>query len=657
VLILDTLKQLRSKEMISNQLPTDYQNFIALSRYARWKDDEQRRETWSETVTRYFDYMAGHLRDNCNYKLPDSLRGELEEAVLNIAVMPSMRALMTSGPALDRCHVGGYNCSYVPVDSPRAFDETMYILMCGTGVGFSVERNCIDKLPLVAEDFHRTDTVIKVGDSRPGWAKSLKELIAMLYSGQIPEWDVSEVRPAGARLKTFGGRASGPQPLVELFEFVVQKFRNAAGRRLYPIECHDIMCKIGEVVVVGGVRRSALISLSNLNDDQMAHAKSGQWWEHEGQRALANNSVAYKVKPEMGTFMREWLSLYDSKSGERGIFNRQSAIKQAAKNGRRDTEYDFGCNPCSEIILRPYQFCNLSEVVVRQSDTLDTLKEKVRLATILGTFQATLTNFKYLRKIWKDNTEEERLLGVSLTGIMDNAMTSKAGERLNVLLGLLKDEAVRTNEAIAKQLGIPQSTAVTCVKPSGTVSQLTDAASGIHARHNPFYIRTVRGDNKDPLTQFLVSQGIPSEPDVMKPDSTTVFSFPMQSPLGAITRTQMNAIEQLELWLTYQRYWCEHKPSVTISVKENEWMDVGAWVYKHFDEVSGISFLPFSEHTYQQAPYQDIDKDEYKKFLTKMPKNVDWSLLQEFEKEDTTTGGRELACTAGVCEIVDIEAA
>ena len=643
--------------MISNQLPTDYQNFIALSRYARWKDDEQRRETWSETVTRYFDYMARHLRDNCNYKLSDSLRGELEEAVLSIAVMPSMRALMTSGPALDRCHVGGYNCSYVPVDSPRAFDETMYILMCGTGVGFSVERNCIDKLPLVAEDFHRTDTVIKVGDSRPGWAKSLKELIAMLYSGQIPEWDVSEVRPAGARLKTFGGRASGPQPLVELFEFVVQKFKGAAGRRLYPIECHDIMCKIGEVVVVGGVRRSALISLSNLNDDQMAHAKSGQWWEHEGQRALANNSVAYKVKPEMGTFMREWLSLYDSKSGERGIFNRQSAIKQAAKNGRRDTEYDFGCNPCSEIILRPYQFCNLSEVVVRQNDTLDTLKEKVRLATILGTFQATLTNFKYLRKIWKDNTEEERLLGVSLTGIMDNPMTSKAGERLNVLLGMLKDEAVRTNEAMAKQLGIPQSTAVTCVKPSGTVSQLTDAASGIHARHNPYYIRTVRGDNKDPLTQFLISQGIPSEPDVMKPDSTTVFSFPMQSPLGAITRTQMNAIEQLELWLTYQRYWCEHKPSVTISVKENEWMDVGAWVYKHFDEVSGISFLPFSEHTYQQAPYQDIDKDEYKKFLTKMPKNVDWSLLQEFEKEDTTTGGRELACTAGVCEIVDIEAA
>ena len=641
---------------MNNYLPTDYQNFIALSRYARWKDDEQRRETWSETVTRYFDYMAGHLRNNCSYKLPDSLRGELEEAVLNLSVMPSMRALMTSGPALDRCHVSGYNCSYVPVDSPRAFDETMYILMCGTGVGFSVERHCVDKLPAVAEDFHRTDTVIKVGDSRPGWAKSLKELIAMLYTGQIPEWDVSEVRPAGARLKTFGGRASGPQPLVELFEFVVQKFKGAAGRRLYPIECHDIMCKIGEVVVVGGVRRSALISLSNLNDDQMAHAKSGQWWENEGQRALANNSVAYKVKPEMGTFMREWLALYDSKSGERGIFNRQSAIKQAEKNGRRDTDHDFGCNPCSEIILRPYQFCNLSEVVVRESDTMDTLKEKVRLATILGTFQSTLTNFKYLRSVWKKNTEEERLLGVSLTGIMDNPMTSKVGERLPVLLGLLKDVSIQTNKAIAKQLKIPQSTAVTCVKPSGTVSQLTDAASGIHARHNAHYIRTVRGDNKDPLTQFLMSQGIPAEADVMKPDSTTVFSFPMKSPTGAVTRTQMNAIEQLELWLMYQRYWCEHKPSVTISVKENEWMDVGAWVYNHIDEVSGISFLPFSEHTYKQAPYQDCTEEEYKELKSQMPKAIDWAGLQEYEKEDTTSGGRELSCTAGVCEVVDLVA-
>src|SRR5210317_826025 len=469
--------------MISNTLPTDYQNFIALSRYARWKEDEQRRETWGETVARYFDYMADHLLNNNGYKLPDTLRGELEEAVLNQSIMPSMRALMTAGPALDRCHVGGYNCSYVPVDSPRAFDESMYILMCGTGVGFSVERHCIEKLPMVSEEFHETDTVIKVGDSRPGWAKSLKELIFMLYAGQVPKFDVSEVRPAGARLKTFGGRASGPQPLVELFEFVIQKFKGAAGRRLYPIECHDIMCKIGEVVVVGGVRRSALISLSNLNDDQMAHAKSGQWWENEGQRALANNSVAYKQKPEMGTFMREWLSLYDSKSGERGIFNRESAKKQAAKNGRRHTEHDFGCNPCSEIILRPYQFCNLSEVVVRESDTPDTLKEKVRLATILGTFQSTLTNFKYLRRIWKTNTEEERLLGVSLTGIMDNEMLSgnsaTLGKNIGATLELLREVAVQTNKGMAKKLGIPQSTAITCVKPSGTVSQLVDSASGI----------------------------------------------------------------------------------------------------------------------------------------------------------------------------------
>jgi ribonucleoside-diphosphate reductase alpha chain len=647
--------------MISNTLPTDYQNFIALSRYARWKEDEQRRETWGETVTRYFDYMANHLDSYCGYKLPDTLRAELEEAVLNQSIMPSMRALMTAGPALDRCHVGGYNCSYVPVDSPRAFDETMYILMCGTGVGFSVERHNIEKLPIVNEEFHETDTVIKVGDSRPGWAKSLKELIAMLYTGQVPKFDVSEVRPAGARLKTFGGRASGPQPLVELFEFVIQKFKGAAGRRLYPIECHDIMCKIGEVVVVGGVRRSALISLSNLNDDQMAHAKSGQWWENEGQRALANNSVAYKTKPEMGTFMREWLSLYDSKSGERGIFNRQSAKVQAAKNGRRDVDHDFGCNPCSEIILRPYQFCNLSEVVVRENDTVETLKEKVRLATILGTFQATLTNFKYLRKIWKDNTEQERLLGVSLTGIMDNDLTAgkseKMGGNIGQVLETLRDVAIDANKAMAWELGIEQSAAITCVKPSGTVSQLVDSASGIHARHNPYYIRTVRGDNKDPLTQFLVAQGLPSEPDVMKPDSTTVFSFPMKSPKNAVTRTGMTAIEQLELWLTYQRYWCEHKPSVTISVKENEWMAVGAWVYEHFDEVSGISFLPFSEHTYQQAPYQDIDADTFKEWQSKMPENVDWSLLQEFEKEDTTSGGRELACTAGVCEIVDIAAA
>jgi len=636
--------------MIQNYLPTDYQNFIALSRYARWKDDEQRRENWGETVDRYFDYMSNHLKKNYSYTITKALKDKLTEQIMSLGTMPSMRALMTAGPALDRCHVGGYNCSYIPVDSPRSFDECMYILMCGTGVGFSVERECVDKLPVVNEHFEKSSTIIKVGDSRPGWARALRELISLLYAGQIPTWDISEVRPAGARLKTFGGRASGPAPLEELFRFCIQKFEGAKGRRLFPIECHDLMCKIGEVVVVGGVRRSALISLSNLGDDQMRHAKSGQWWENEGQRALANNSVAFKGKPEMGTFMREWTSLYESKSGERGIFNRRAAKEKASENGRRDIDHEFGCNPCSEIILRPYQFCNLTEVVCRATDDLASLTEKVRMATILGTFQSTLTNFKYLRKIWKDNTEEERLLGVSLTGILDTNIWTEE------ILTMLREVAVETNKKMAKDLGIPQSTAITCVKPSGTVSQLVDSASGIHARHNDYYIRTVRGDNKDPLTQFMKQSGIPSEPCVMKPDSTTVFSFPMKSPQGAVTRTQMSAIEQLEYWLMFQRHWCEHKPSVTVSVKEDEWMDVGAWVYKNFDEVSGISFLPFSDHTYAQAPYQDIDEAKYYALSHEMPDSIDWSKLADFEKEDTTSGGRELACTADACEMVDIQA-
>ena len=639
---------------MNNMLPTDYQQFIALSRYARWKEDEQRRETWTETVTRYFDYMSTHLKEKYNYVLDKELKDELENSVLNLQTMPSMRALMTAGPALHRCHVAGYNCSYIPVDSPRAFDETMYVLMCGTGVGFSVERHNVNKLPVVNEHFEKSSTVIKVADSRPGWARAFRELIAMLYAGQIPKWDVSEVRPAGARLKTFGGRASGPAPLEDLFAFCIDKFKKSAGRRLHPIECHDIMCKVGEVVVVGGVRRSALISLSNLNDDQMRHAKSGQWWEGESQRALANNSVAYKSKPEMATFMREWVSLYESKSGERGIFNRQSATKQASLNGRRDTEHDFGCNPCSEIILRPYQFCNLTEVVAREYDTQETLKQKVRLATILGTFQATLTDFKYLRKIWKDNTEEERLLGVSLTGIQDCPLLNDISGNISTFLRELKQIAIDTNKDFADLIGIPQSTAVTTVKPSGTVSQLVDSASGIHARHSPYYIRTVRGDNKDPLTQFMISQGIPNEPDVMKPDATTVFSFPMKSPDSAVTREENTADFQLGLWLMYQRHWCEHKPSITVSVREEEWMEVGAWVYEHFDEISGISFLPYSEHTYKQAPYQECNYGTYDKMLEEMPEDIDWSLLSEYEKEDTTSGGRELACSADVCEVVDI---
>ena len=650
------------------ELPTDYQNFIALSRYARWLPEENRREVWSETVDRYMSSMEKHLQEKHNYTMPSNLKDDIYKHITDLQTMPSMRALMTAGPALDRCHVAGYNCSYLPVDSPRAFDECMYILMCGTGVGFSVERENVDKLPVVNEHFEDSSTEIRVADSRSGWAKALREWVAMLYVGQIPLLNVDDVRPAGARLKTFGGRASGPAPLVDLFNFCIEKFKGAAGRRLYPIECHDIMCKIGEVVVVGGVRRSALISLSNLGDDQMRHAKSGQWWENEGQRALANNSVAYKGKIDMETFMREWLSLVQSKSGERGIFNRKSAKEQAMKNGRRKTDYAFGCNPCSEIILRPYQFCNLSEVVVRAEDTIKTLKEKVRIATLLGTFQSTLTDFKYLRKIWKDNTEEERLLGVSLTGIMDskllndyNTIFLEDGQqifddsRIGDILKDLKQVAIDTNKEIAKTLGIPQSTAITCVKPSGTVSQLVDSASGIHARHSKYYIRTVRGDNKDPLTEFMKSAGIPNEPDVMKPDSTTVFSFPMKAPDGATTRNDLSAVDQLRMWQAFQKHWCEHKPSVTISVRENEWLHVGAWVYENFDDISGISFLPHSDHTYAQAPYQDVEYDEYKALLDKMP-DIDWNLLTSYEKDDTTSGAKELACTAGACEVVDIGA-
>ena len=637
--------------MLNGKLPTKYQEFIHLSRYSRWLPKEGRRETWRETVTRYFDFFQEHLKESCNYKLDSKLREELEDAVIHLDVMPSMRCLMTAGEALRRENIAGYNCSYVAVDRPQAFDEILYVLMNGTGVGFSVERQFVSKLPDVAEEFHPSDTTIVVQDSKMGWAKAFKELVAMLYHGQIPKWDLSKVRPAGAPLKTFGGRASGPEPLERLFEFTREVFQNAAGRKLSSIECHDIVCKTAEIVVVGGVRRSALISLSNLSDDRMRVAKSGQWWQDNGQRALANNSAAYTEKPDIGIFMDEWKALYDSKSGERGIFNRESAQKIAEKSGRRDSDYEFGTNPCSEIILRSREFCNLSEVVVRPNDTEESLLKKTRLATILGTFQSTLTNFKYVSKDWKKNCEEERLLGVSLTGIMDNKWTAGKINGLDVLLQNLRQMSVDTNKEYADALKINQSTAITCVKPSGTVSQLVDSASGIHARHNPYYIRTVRGDKKDPLTKMMVDFGFPAEDDVMKPKDTTVFSFPIKCSEDAVFRQDMTAIEQLELWKTYQEHWCEHKPSVTISVKENEWIDVGAWVYKNFDLMSGVSFLPYSEHTYKQAPYQDCDENEYKELLKKMPTDVDWSKLSDYETSDMTVGSQELACSAGSCEI------
>lgn len=634
---------------------TYYQEFIYKSRYSRWLPEEKRRENWDETVNRYLTFMREHLRSKHDYIVSDDLYNRLFDAIYNLEVMPSMRSMMTAGKALERDNTAGYNCAYLPVDDPKSFDEAMYILLCGTGVGFSVERQYVSKLPEVPDRLFDSSTTIVVHDSKEGWAKAYRQLIALLYSGEIPRWDISKVRPAGARLKTFGGRASGPGPLEDLFRFTIGKFRAASGRRLNSIECHDLLCKIGEIVVVGGVRRSAMISLSNLTDDRMRKAKTGNWWEQEGQRALANNSVCYTETPDVGAFMTEWLSLYQSKSGERGIFNRVAAIKQVKSVGRRNSNFDFGTNPCSEIILRPYQFCNLSEVVIRATDTVNDLLDKVEIATILGTFQSTLTNFPYLRKIWQKNTEEERLLGVSLTGIMDNVITNGTKyANLPEVLGMLKQRTIEVNEQFANSIGINPSTSITCVKPSGTVSQLVDSASGIHARHSSYYIRSVRGDNKDPLTHFLKEAGIPNEPDVTKPENTTVFYFPIKAPEGAVTRNDMTAIQQLDLWKIYQLNWCEHKPSVTISVKENEWPAVGAWVYDNFDYISGVSFLPHSDHTYRQAPYQDCTEEEYQKMVERMPKEISWTDLSFYEQEDTTSGMQTLACSADGCEVVDI---
>ena len=643
-------------------LPSSYQDFIHLSRYSRWLENENRRETWEETVDRYFNFFEKHLKDNHNYVEDKEVVEELRTAVLNLEVMPSMRALMTAGTALERENVAGYNCSFVAMNNLKSFDEILYVLMCGTGVGFSVERDFVNKLPTLAEEFSESHTTIVVQDSKLGWAKAYRELVSLLVNGQVPKWDLSKVRPAGARLKTFGGRASGPEPLEDLFRFTVDSFSKAAGRKLNSIEVHDIVCKIAEIVVVGGVRRSALISLSSLTDERMRDAKTGQWWDANPQRALANNSVAYKERPEIGTFMDEWVSLYKSKSGERGMFNRKAAVDQVASvqelrgddHVGRNPNYEFGTNPCSEIILRDKEFCNLSEVVIRVDDDKESLMRKVRLASILGTWQSTLTNFKYLSSVWKKNCEEERLLGVSLTGIMDCPLTNGETLGLAELLTDLRVEAVDVNKQFAEKIGINQSASVTCVKPSGTVSQLVDAASGIHARHSPYYIRTVRADIKDPLCKFMIDKGFPAEPCVMKPDHTMVFSFPIKSPDNATCRSDMTALEQLEMWRTYQNYWCEHKPSVTITVKEDEWMEVGSWVWKYFDQVSGISFLPHSDHSYRQAPYQDCDEETYINLLSEMPVGVDWSELASYEETDNTSGTQSFACSGDSCEVVDL---
>jgi len=631
----------------------EYSKFIALSRYARWLPEQNRRETWEETVDRYVDFFRN--RFNENEKVPKSVYTKLKDNILNLRTMPSMRALMTAGTALDKSHVAGYNCSFIAVDNPRAFDEAMYVLMNGTGVGFSVERQFTNKMPEVAEEFHDTDTTIKVGDSKKGWAKAYRELISLLYVGQIPKWDMSDVRPAGARLKTFGGRASGPEPLDELFRFTVDIFKKARGRKLNSLECHDLMCKVGEIVVVGGVRRSALISLSNLSDDRMRDAKKGQFWLNESQRSLANNSACYTEKPEFQQFMKEWVSLYESKTGERGIFNRAAAKKQAQKTGRRDDSYEFGTNPCGEIILRPNGFCNLTEVVIRSDDTIDTLKEKVKVATIMGTMQATLTDFPYIRSVWKKNAEEECLLGVSFTGIMDHPVMSgrTTPEELKMWLEELKAEAIAVNKKWAAILGINQAASITCVKPSGTISQLTDTASGIHDRFAPFYIRRVRADKKDPLAQFMKEKAFPCEDDVVNP-SNYIFSFPQKAPDASFGKESRTALQQLEHWRMFKEHWCEHNPSVTIYYNDDEFLGVGQWVWENFDLASGISFLPREDHVYKQAPYESISKEQYEKLTAAMPVGIDWKDLALFEKEDTTTGTQTLSCTGGVCDIVDL---
>ena len=642
----------KKKPMKEKKLPTEYQSYIHLSRYSRWDYKNKRRETWEETVDRYVDFFKGYLEKQHQYAIPDPVAGRVRSAILNLEVMPSMRCLMTAGPALEKENIAGYNCSYLHIDHPYSFDEMLYVLMNGTGVGYSVEERHVEKLPNVPNMLYDTDTTVHVADSKLGWAKALREMLTLLWTGHIPRWDMSQIRPKGAVLKTFGGRASGPEPLERLFNFCIDTFQKAKGRKLYPIECHDICCMIGDIVVVGGVRRSALISLSDLGDEKMRHAKSGEWWNSTPYRRLANNSANYRAKPDVGTFMREWTSLYDSKSGERGIFSSAAARAQVERNapGRKLID-DFGCNPCSEIILRSQQFCNLSEVVCRTGDDMETLKKKVEVAAIIGTWQSTLTNFNYLGHKWRQNCEEERLLGVSLTGIMDCSVTENLlRNQFGKDLRILKNAARQANEKLSREIGIPASAAITCVKPSGTVSQLVDSASGIHPRHSEHYIRTIRADNTDPLCQFMIDQGMPYEPDIMSPENTTVFAFPMKSPEGSLTHNDVSGEEQLDLWLEYQRHWCEHKASITVNVEDDEWLRLGSWVYDHFDEMAGVSFLPASNHTYAQAPYQECDEETYHKVLSSLPK-IRWEKLADYEKEDYTIASQELACVGNSCEL------
>lgn len=627
---------------------TPYQDFIFYRTYSRWNDDLGRRETWQETVDRYMSFM----RKNVGDKLTFEEYQEIREAILKHEVMPSMRLMWGAGGPTARCNVSAYNCSYLAIKELRDFAETLYLLCSGTGVGFSVEKAAVDQLPVVQPQKGVPSKYFVIDDSKEGWAEALHDCLHALFNGEDAIFDFSQIRPAGARLKTMGGRAAGPQPLMDLLEFTKEVVLARQGKKLRPIDVHDIMTKIGEIVVAGGVRRSAMISLSDLEDAEVQHAKDGRFWEHSAHRALANNSAVYKQKPTREEFLSEWDALRKSGSGERGIFNRGSLTEQVP--ARRLFEWNgvvpalAGTNPCGEIVLKDKQFCNLTEIVARAEDTEETLLKKARIATILGTYQSTLTDFKFLSSEWKRNCEDERLLGVSITGQWDSPAV-----RDEQVLTRMKHVAQDTNSEYAKRFGINPSTAITCVKPSGTVGQLVNASPGLHARYSEYYLKRVRISVTDPLFKMLRDLGVPSHPEVGQGESTAntfVLDFPIASPQGAVTADKLSAIAQLEHWLMMKRSWTEHNPSCTIYIKDGEWEQVRDWIYEHWDLVGGLSFLPYEDHVYELAPYTPISKEEYEKLASLFPK-IDFSVLTRYEKDDETTGAQELACVAGGCEL------
>jgi ribonucleoside-diphosphate reductase alpha chain len=634
-----------------------YQQVIFKTRYARWVEEEGRRENWDETVKRYCDYFEDHLKEKHSHKIPRKVLKEVYDSIYNLEVMPSMRTLMTSGKALESAEVANYNCAFLVVDAVRAFSEHMYVLMCGAGSGFSVERRFTEKLPEVPEELHPSDTTIIVADSRKGWCAAYNQYLNLLFAGNIAKVNVDKVRKEGTRLKTFGGYASGPGPLLDLFKHTEEIFRGAQGRQLRPIEVFSIMCYIAQIVVVGGVRRSATIALFDKDDIEMRTAKSGYWFNDPKRKhyAMANISAVFETKPAAAEFMDIWRDLVASKAGEPGILNRKALWEGAEAIGRA-TRYEdgsripYGVNPCSEIVLQPYSFCNLTGAAIRPEDTLEDIKKKVRVATIIGTWQATVTDFDYLRKVWQSNVEDERLLGVCLAGIMDHPVLSQTTEESARWENELRELAWEVNKSIAEDIGINTTASVTAIKPAGNSGELYDVASGIHPRYAPYYIRSIRQSNGDPMTEFLKATGIPHEVSVQNARDS-IFYFPVKSPEGAICAKDRTAIQQLEHWLHMKRNYATHTISATVYVREHEWIAVGAWVYDNFNEVTGLSFLPYDDHIYQQAPYTPCSAEDYEKARGKMPEEIDWSLLKHFEQSDSTTVSQEFACTGGSCAL------